>query len=243
MFRSFFLASLLTAVCSIAAAQAPAVSNAQRADGTLVLMTGNAEIEVPNDEAVASFYFEAQDADLARAQSLVNQRVAEAVAQIKRADPKGQVETAGYMSYPIYSKEGRKVTGWRVRQMVTLRTSDLAGLPRTVAAAQSLLALGGIDFRLSRPARERVEAELIQRSIASLNARMAAVAQAMNVPPARLRTEELNFGVQDVVRPMAMMARAAPMLASDQVAEPQFDAGRSLQQMTVTGRVRLLPLQ
>ena len=105
------------------------------------------------------------------------------------------------------------------------------------------LALGGIDFRLSRPARERVEAELIQRSIASLNARMAAVAQAMNVPPARLRTEELNFGVQDAVRPMAMMARAAPMLASDQVAEPQFDAGRSLQQMTVTGRVRLLPLQ
>jgi hypothetical protein len=39
------------------------------------------------------------------------------------------------------------------------------------------------------------------------------------------------------------MARASSMVASDQVAEPQFDAGRSLHQMTVTGRVRLLPLQ
>jgi hypothetical protein len=33
-----------------------------------------------------------------------------------------------------------------------------------------------------------------------------------------------------------MMASAAPP-----VEEPQFDAGRSLQQMTVTGRARLLP--
>ncbi len=205
-------------------------------------MTGTAEIEVPNDEAVASFYFEAQDADLAKAQSIVNQRVADAVAQMKRADPKGQVETAGYMSFPIYAKEGRKVTAWRVRQTVTLRTSDLATLPRTVQAAQAQLALGGIDFRLTRPARERVEAELIQSAIGNLNARVAAVAQAMNVPPSRLRTEELNFGVQDIVRPMPMM-RAAPMAAAEQVAEPQFDAGRSLQQMTVSGRVRLLPAQ
>jgi predicted secreted protein len=241
MLRHFIFASVFAATALTAVAQVPAVTTAPaRADGTVVLMTGTAEIDVPNDEAVANFYFEAQDADLAKAQSLVNQRVADAVAQIKRADPKGQVETAGYMSFPIYSKEGRKVTAWRVRQGVTLRTSDLVALPRTVQAAQAQLALGGIDFRLSRAARERVEAELIQRAIANLNARVAAVAQSMNVPPSRVRTEELNFGVQDVVRPMPMM-RAAPMAAAETVAEPQFDAGRSLQQMTVSGRVRLLP--
>lgn len=241
MLRSFLIAPLLAVISTWAIAQAPAATTLPvRADGTVVLMTGSAEIEVPNDEAIASFYFEAQDADLAKAQSLVNQRVVDAVAQIKRADPKGQVETAGYTSFPIYAREGRKVTAWRVRQGVTLRTSDLAALPRTVQAAQAQLALGGIDFRLSRAARERVEADLIQRAMANLNARVAAVAQAMNVPPSRLRTEELNFGVQDVVRPMPMM-RAAPMAAAEQVAEPQFDAGRSLQQMTVSGRVRLLP--
>jgi predicted secreted protein len=244
MLRSLFLAPLFATVSALAAAQTPPVSvAAPRADGTVVLMTGSAEIEVPNDEAVASFYFEAQDADLAKAQSLVNQRVAEAVAQIKRADPKGQVETAGYMSYPVYSREGRKVIAWRVRQTVTLRTAELATLPRTVATAQSVLALGGVDFRLSRAARERVEAELIQRSIANLNARVAAVAQAMNVPPSRLRTEELIFGVQEIARPMPMMARAAPPVAAEQMVEPQFDAGRSLLQMTVNGRVRLLPAQ
>ena len=32
--------------------------------GTLVLMTGAAEVELANDEAVASFFYEVQDADL-----------------------------------------------------------------------------------------------------------------------------------------------------------------------------------
>lgn len=212
-----------------------------RYEGTLVLMTGQAELELANDEALASFYVEVQDPDLTRAQSLVNQRVAEATAAIKRSDPKGEVQTSGYSSYPVYGRDGgRKITGWRVRQGLTLRTADLTGLARTVAAAQQQAALGGIDFRLSRSAREKAEGELIQRAIANLNSRVAAAAQAMNVPPARIRTEELNFGVQQFERPPIMaMARAAPMQA-DSVAEPQFEAGRSSQQMTVTAKLRFL---
>lgn len=229
---------LLLAAATLAGAQS---SPAARSDGTLVLMTGQAEVEVANDEAVASFYVEVQDADLTRAQSQVNQRVADATAALKRSDPRGEVQTSGYSSYPVYrSDPARKVSGWRVRQGVTLRTADLAALARTVAAAQQFAALGGIEFRLSRAAREKVEAELIQRAIANLNGRVAAVAQALNVPTARVRTEELNFGVHQVERPMVMsMARAAP--AADGVAEPQFEAGRSAQQMTVTAKVRLLP--
>lgn len=214
---------------------------AARFDGTLVLMTGQAELDVANDEAVASFYVEVQDADLAKAQSQVNQRVAEATSSLKRSDPKSDVQSSGYSSYPVYRNDGaRKVVGWRVRQGVTLRTGDLGGLARTVAAVQPLVALGGIEFRLSRTAREKVEGELIQRAIASLNSRVAAAAQSLNVPAARIRTEELNFGVHQNERPPVMsMARAAPM-GADAVVEPQFEAGRSTQQMTVTAKVRFL---
>jgi len=135
------LQSWLLAVClSVAGLTSSAVmaqSVPVRADGTLVLMTGHAEVEVGNDEALAQFYFETQDADLQRAQSLVNQRVAEGVAQLKRADPKALVETASYTSYPVYQPgTQRKLVGWRVRQGVSLRTSDLAALPGAVAAAQ-----------------------------------------------------------------------------------------------------------
>ena len=234
------LAGMAAMAAALSFAPAQAQPPAQRADGTLLLMTGSAAVEVDNDEAVAQFFFEAQEADLPRAQSIVNQRVADGVAQLKRADPKALVETAGYTSYPVYQPgTQRKLIGWRVRQGVSLRTDDLAALPRAVAAAQQHLALAGIDFRLSRAARAKVEAELIEQAIANLNDKVAAAARALKVPPERIRLEELNFGVAPPPMPRMradMMAAGAPP-----VEEPQFDAGRSLQQLTVTGKARLLP--
>lgn len=238
-------ARVLTAIAVLAAAVLWAPVRAQpqapRSEGTLLLMTGSAEVEVPNDEALAQFFFETQEADLPRAQSLVNQRVADAVAQLKRADPKAAVETTAYSSYPVYQPgTQRKLVGWRVRQGVSLRTSDLAGLPRAVAAAQQTLALGGIDFRLSRAARTKVEAELIEQAIANLNDKVAAAARALQVPAERVRLEELNFGVAPAP-PVPRMRAEMAASGAPAVEEPRFDAGRSLQQLTVDGKARLLP--
>jgi len=224
------------------ATPAPAVQPEQRGEGTVVLMTGTAEVEIANDEAVAQLYIEVQEADLQKAQSLVNQRMAEGVAQLKRADPKAQIETSGYSSYPVYQPgTQRKLVGWRVRQSVSLRTSELASLPRTVQAGQQVLALGGIDFRLARATRARVEAELIEQAIENVNAKVQRAARALNVPADRVRIEELNFGVTPKAIPIAQRMRMDTMAASAPVEEPQFDAGRTLQQLTVTARARLLP--
>lgn len=224
------------------ASAALAASPEKRGEGTAVLMTGSAEVEVANDEAVAQFYLEVQDADLQKAQSQVNQRVAEGVAQLKRADPKAQIETSGYSSYPVYTAgTQRKLVGWRVRQSVSLRTSELASLPRTVQAGQQVLALGGIDFRLARATRARVEAELIEQAIENVNAKVQRAARALNVPPDRVRLEELNFGVTPTAISIAPRMRMESMAASAPVEEPQFDAGRTMQQLTVTARARLLP--
>ena len=237
-----WIAAACVTVPALVLAQAAPAPTPARPEGTLVVLTGSAEVEVANDEAVANLYVELQDADLARAQSLINQRAAEGVAQLKRGDPKAQIETSGYSSYPVYARDAaKKIVGWRVRQSVMLRTNDLAALPRTVAGAQQQLALANLDFRLSRAARERVEAELIQRAIANLNARVAAAAQALDVPKSRVRIEELNFAGVGNERPPMPMARAMVQQAPEAVAEPQFDAGRSLQQMQVSARVRFAP--
>lgn len=238
MRRQLIVATALIASCALlpAAAQpAPAA-----AGGALVLMTASAELELPNDEAVANFYFETQDADLTRAQSQVNQRVGEGTAALKRADPKALIETSGYSSYPVYSTgTGRNIVGWRVRQGVSLRTENLAALPKTIAAAQPHLAVGGIDFRLSKATRERVEAQLIQQAIVNLNARFTAAAQALGVPASRIRIEEVNFGVRDTVGPQPMMARSTPM-ALEAAAPPTLESGRSIERLSVTGKARLL---
>jgi uncharacterized protein YggE len=209
--------------------------------GTLVVMTGSAEIEQPNDEAIVNFFFEAQDADLTKAQSLVNQRVGDGTAALKRADPKARIETSGYGSYPVYSSgTNRSIVGWRVRQGVTLKTGNLATLTKTVAAAQSTLSVGGIDFRLSKEARERVDAQLIQQAVANLNARVAAAAQALGVPANRVRLEEINFGGSEGGPVPVGVARMATM-SSDAVPAPTFESGRSVERLIVSGKARLLP--
>jgi predicted secreted protein len=241
MRKAIALLALVAAFgCAPVLAQTPLTPPPAKFEGPVVLMTGTAELELPNDEAFATFYLEVQEADLAKAQSALNARVAEGVAQLKRADPRAQIETAGYGSYPVYASAGaRKITGWRVRQGVHLKTSDLTALPRTVAAGQAQLALGGIDFRVSQAAREKAEADLITRAIANANARINAAAQAVGVPPARVRLEELNFGLGDGPRPPIAMMRARAA-STEAVAEPSFDAGQSTLQMAVTARARFL---
>jgi predicted secreted protein len=236
--RWLALAAAFVVTAGIAQPTAPV-----RFEGTLLIMTGAAELEVANDEAVVSFFLEVQEPELARAQSQVNQRMADGVAAVKRADPKAQVETSGYGSYPVYQPgAGRRIVGWRVRQSVNVRTTELANLPQAIAAGQQQLALGGIDFRLSRAARERVEGELIQSAIANLNARVAAAAQALNVPATRQQIEEINFGIPTGGRPpVVAMARMQAAGAADSVAEPQLDAGQSTQQVTLSAKVRFLP--
>jgi predicted secreted protein len=221
------------------AAQTPPIASPNA--GTLLLMSGAAEVEVPNDEAVANFYYEAQDADLTKAQALVNQRVGDGTAALKRADPKAQVETSGYSSYPVYSSgSARSIVAWRVRQGVTLRTENLAALPRTVSSVQSFLALGGIDFRLSRAAREKVDAQLIQLATANLNARFATAVAALGGTPARLRLEEVNYGVREG-GPQPVMMRQAPMMSEASAPPPSLESGRSTERLTVSGKARLLP--
>ena len=235
---------LIAAIVAIAlAALSPAIAQQSLPlppAGMLVLMTGAAEVELANDEAVANFFYEAQDADLTRAQSLVNQRVGDGTAALKRADPKAQIETSGYSSYPVYSSgSNRAITGWRVRQGVTVRTDNLAALPKTVAAAQPFLALGGVDFRLSKATRDKVEAQLIQLAIANLNSRFTAAGQSMGVPSSRIRVEEINFGVREAGPPQPMLMRTT--MASDAVTPPTFESGRSIERLTVTGKARFLP--
>jgi hypothetical protein len=63
----------------------------------------------------------------------------------------------------------------------------------------------------------------------------------MGATPARLRVEEVNFGVREG-GPQPMMMRQAPMMASDAGAPPpSFESGRSIERLMVSGRARLLP--
>lgn len=263
--RSFLLALAATLVCGSATAQPaqpaqpalkldnPLLQQALPSEGwTAALMkffrpdnlamqvTGSAEMELPNDEALALFVIEVQDADARRAQSQVGQRASAGVAALKGADATAQIEATGLVVDPVFDASGR-VIAWRVRQGVRLRTSDLTTLSRTVAQGQETMTLTGVDFRLSQKSRQAVQPELIRRAMDDLYGRAAMIAQAFKVPPERLRLEDLSFGADPGSRLSPVAIRKGALTPGEAPPPPTLDPGTTVVYQPVTARLRFGP--
>ncbi len=241
--RAFAAAATLF-FCAAAGAQ-PAVQTS----GATIVVPAFGEVTRANDEAVATFAIEEQDKDKAAAASRVNRKMKQGVEILKREDPKGKLQTRGYYTYPVYADEPvtrqprppRQVIGWRVGQYVELTTTNLAALPAAVAAAQRILTLNGIHFRLSRKAQRELDRERIEAAYRDLQDRIGFILQAMGRDPADATVDTVDFeGSGQHVPPPAPARQMAMAAAEPQaVAEPSFEPGETTLQMRIVGRVKL----
>ena len=250
-----FLICMLTTSLNSACAQqvAPSLPVSPQApaqtSGTLVIIPAYGEVRYPNDEARATFMIEEQDKDKSAAASRVNQKMKQGTEIVRKEDPQAQLKTRGYYTYPVYADEvqprttnkARQPVGWRVGQYLDVTTMNLAGLPKTVAAAQKILALNGLSFGLSTASTRKLEEQRIATSYQNLTDRVAAVAKAMgrNVADATIETVDFEasgaYAPQDAV--MAKNMRASAMEAAP-VEEPSFEPGETTLNMRVVGKVR-----
>ncbi len=229
--------------------------HAQSTSGTMVIVPATGEVVAPNDQAVATFFIEEQDKDKAAAASRVNQKMKQGTEIIRKEDPKAAFKTHGYYTYPVYPEDRpqpmnvpakpRQPAGWRVGQYLEVKTSNLANLPKTAAAAQKVLALNGLQFGLLPATMKKLDEQRIAATYKNLNERIAAIAAAMgrNVNDAVLDTVDFegsgNYGGgrPEQVQMMARRAAAAPM-ADSGVAEPSFEPGETTLDMRLVGKVK-----
>jgi predicted secreted protein len=230
-----------------ALAQSPAP-----AAGTLVIVPGYGTVTRANDEAHATFMVEEQDKDKAVAASRVNQKIRQGIEILKREDPMARLKTRGYYTYAVYADgepprplKARQLTGWRVGQYVEATTQNVGALPRTVAAAQQVLALNGLRFGLSEKTARSADDELIAASYRNLVDRIASIARAMgrNAADAALDTVDYEgsgaYAQQAEAKVMRAAAPAAMAIGAAQaVEEPDFEPGETTLSMRVVGRVR-----
>lgn len=244
---------LLACVATMSYAQAQAQAGVQTA-GTLVVVPAEGQVTQVNDEARATFMLEEQDKDKAVAASRVNLKMKQGTEIIRSADPQARLKTHGYYTYPIYSDEPvlprsgnaskpRQPMGWRVGQYLEVTTVNLAALPKTVAAAQKMLALNGLQFGLSDAATAKLDQQRIEASYKNLNERIAAIARAMGRRPADAVLEMIDFEASGAYAPQADMARAktlgtASVREAAPVEEPSFEPGETTLQMRVVGKVK-----
>lgn len=242
--KSLLMALSCCAVSAVALAQTPAQTS-----GTLVIVPAFGEVKMANDEATLTLMIEEQDKDKAAAASRVNQKMKQGMEIVRKEDPKAVLTTRGYYTYAVYPEEptrpattkARQPTGWRVGQYLEVKTGNLAGLPKLVAATQRVLAVNGLQFGLSDATAKRMDAQRIDATYKNLTERIASIARAMGRNPADAVLDTVDFEgsgnyAQEAASPKMM--RAGMAADSGSVEEPSFEPGETTLTMRVVGKVK-----
>jgi len=221
--------------------------------GTLVVVPANGEVVHVNDQVTVTLAIEEQDRDKAAAASRVNQKMNQGVAIVKKADPQAVLKTQGYYTYAVYPEVAplpagsvarpRVPSGWRVGQTLQVKTTNLAALPKTVAAAQAVLTLSRLNFGLSPDTVRKLDDERIVAAYQNLNQRVTSIAGAMgrNVNDAVIETIDFE-GSGNYARGVAPPAPPAPLRLAKhdgaQVEEPNFEPGETTLSLRLVARLK-----
>lgn len=252
-----FIASTLTLAVALAfgAAQAQTLPS-PATSGTLVVVPAFGEVRHANDQATVIFAVEEHDKDKNAAAERVNRKMKEGTEIVRRADPKAELKTQGYYTYPVYPEVPPQPLGraaqepvkpvpvaWRVGQYLEVKTTNLAALPKTAAAAQKVLQINGVNFGLSPELLKRLDDQRIAAAYRNLNERIVSIANAMGRQPSDAVLDMVDFEgsgnyAGDAVAPQAMMVRSAKREMGDEMSEPSFEPGETTLQMRVVGKIR-----
>lgn len=240
-------AALVLALSTAFAHAAAPVSTA----GTTVVVPAYGEVTHANDQAYVVFAVEEFDKDKTQAADRVNRKMKEGTEIVRRADPGAELKTRGYYTYPVYADQpaGNRatkpvLTGWRIGQQLEVKTTNLAALPKTAAAAQKVLQLNHVNFGLAPATEKRLDDERIGATYRNLNERIASIARAMGRQPADAVVDTVdfegsgNYANESHMQAMPAMARMSAKADMAEVAEPSFEPGETTLQMRLVGKVR-----
>ncbi|KQQ96722.1 SIMPL domain-containing protein [Massilia sp. Leaf139] len=223
--------------------------------GTMVIVPANGEVRHANDQAIVTFAVEEFDKDKNAAAARVNRKMKEGTEIVRRADPKAELKTQGYYTYPVYPEPPVQPlpatrapvkpvpSGWRVGQYLEVKTTNLGELPKTAAAAQKVLQINGISFGLAPATEKMLDDRRIAETYRNLNERIVSIARAMGRQPADATLDTVdfegsgNYGGRPEMQSV-MVAGSRMKAADDVMPEPSFEPGETTLQMRLVGKVK-----
>ena len=227
--------------------------------GTMVVVPAFGEVKHANDQATVTFAVEEHDKDKNAAADRVNRKMKEGTEIVRRADPKAELKTQGYYTYPVYPEvppmpqptarsaaqpqEPPVPIAWRVGQYLEVKTTNLSALPKTAAAAQKVLQINNVNFGLSPELEKRLDDQRIAATYKNLNERIVSIARAMGRQPGEAVLDTVDFEgsgnyAGDAQAAPAMMRMSAKRENADQMSEPSFEPGETTLQMRLVGKVK-----
>lgn len=254
--KSLIAAALVLAFSAAHAQNLPV----QSTSGTTVVVPAFGEVKHANDQAIVTFAVEEHDKDKNAAAARVNRKMKEGTDIVRRADPKAELKTQGYYTYPVYPEvppmpqptargqvqpqQPPVPIAWRVGQYLEVKTTNLEALPKTAAAAQKVLQVNNVQFGLSPELEKRLDDQRIAATYKNLNERIVSIAKAMGRQPGDAVLDVVDFegsgNYGDAQRVEVMGSRARMMKAdgAEQMPEPSFEPGETTLQMRLVGKVK-----
>lgn len=217
--------------------------------GTLLVLPAMGEVTHANDQARVAFVAEEFDADKAAAADRVNRRMKEGTEIVRKSDPSARLTTRAYTTHAVYSeprpgeKNAKPVqTGWRVIQTLEAKTTNLAALPATAAAAQKVLQINGINFDLTPATERRLDDARLAAAYQNLGERIASVARAMGREPSDAVLESIEYdrsaNINAYTGELLHITGTRAASPSSEVAGPRFEPGESTLRSRVVGKIR-----
>lgn len=227
-FSSRLLCSVVLSLATLGATAAEPVNATPTAD---ITAEGNAE--AVNDLAGALAYFEATEANPSSLADKVNKVIAQALALAKDF-PSVKVATAGTNTFPVYDRDGRTLTAWRMRSQIRLESRDIAAMSSLIGKLQSRLAVSQISLEPSPETRRTAENEATVAAISDFRRRAQLVADTLG---RKYRIQRLSINQSGSHPPIFMRAKVA--MASAEAAPTPIEAGESTVTVSINGTVEL----
>jgi predicted secreted protein len=222
-----------TSVCGPVRAQMPPP------DGVLGL-SASASVEVVKDVLAVTFSTAREGSDANAVQAQLKQALDAALAEAKKVARPGQldVQTGNFSLYPRYApptSSGRStISGWQGSAELVVEGRDLPAIGQLTGRITTMT-IARVEYRLSREASQRVEADVVAQAIAAFRAKAANYANlfgygAWSVREVTVSTNEPHPGPQPLMRMQATGAAADTL---------PVEPGKALVTANVNGTVQM----
>ena len=192
--------------------------------------------QVQNDEMYATLYTEFNEKDPTVLANKLSASSNKALAQAK-SYPSVSVTTGNHNTYPVYDDKER-LTHWRGRSEIHLKSQDFKATSELVAKLQSDLKMDRIQFGVSQQQQQKIENELYVEASKAFQQRAQTLLAPWNAQSYELVNLSLDPHNAYMLQGMIGSARGA-YKNSDMVENQNYEAGNSELKVTASGSIQL----
>ena len=220
---------------------------------TLVTLSANDQKEVDQDELIASLRLEIEDKESRAVQDKINKAMRTAV-DLAKKNKDVSVVTGQYYVYSydpnpnpknLSIEQRKKGMIWKGSQELNLKSKDSQAILDLVGDIQDQgFVMNGLTYGLSTDLEEAQKDSLLEGALKKIQAKAALISKALGKSGFDL--VEVNVDGSYMPSPMPMMHSMAKMemsmgAASDSMAAPVAEPGKTTVSMSVSARIILKP--